>query len=72
VHGQRDGDSLTLSIDNPIPQKNSNPRHGNRMALENIRLRFEALHGARGGLSSVQKEHGFHVELRFPYLAKPP
>ena len=72
VRGQREGDDLILSIENPVPEQNHNPRHGNRMALENIRLRFEALHGARGGLSSVQKEGSFHVELRFPYLAKPP
>ena len=72
VYGQRDGDSLMLGIDNPVPENNISPRSGNKMALDNIRLRFEALYGAQGGLSSVQKESSFHVELRFPYMTKQP
>ena len=69
VRGRRDGDQLLLSIENPVPEHNNNPRHGNRMALENIRLRFEALYVGQGGLSSVLKASSFHVELRFPYQA---
>ena len=72
VRGQRDGDKLMLSIENPVPEHNNNPRQGNRMALENIRLRFEALYGGQGGLSSTQKASSFYVELCFPYQAKTP
>lgn len=71
VHGQRDGATLVLNIDNPAPEKNIKARSGNRMALENIRLRFEALHGAHGQLRTEQHEHSFHVELRFPYMTQP-
>ncbi|MBI3776164.1 MAG: histidine kinase [Gammaproteobacteria bacterium] len=71
VRGQRDGDQLTLSIDNPVPEHNINQRQGNKMALDNIRLRFEALHGKRSRLHTEQNAHGFLVELHFPYLTKP-
>ena len=72
VRGQRDADSLVLNIENPVPEQNINQRHGNRMALENIRLRIDALHGTRGSLRAQHNERGFQVELCFPYLAKPP
>ncbi len=71
VHGQRDGDNLILRIDNPVPEPSIGARNGNHIALDNIRLRFEALHGARSRLHTGQDERGFHVELRFPYLTKP-
>ena len=71
VYGQRDGGSLVLNIDNPVPEHHINLRTGNKMALDNIRLRFEALHGAQSRLHTQQTERGFHVELRFPYLTKP-
>ena len=70
VHGRRNGDILILHIENPMPGNAINPRNGNRMALENIRLRFEALHGSRAHLHTRQDERGFHVELHFPYTIR--
>ena len=70
MRGQRDGGSLLLSIDNPVPENNIRPRSGNKMALDNIRLRFEALYGTHSRLHVQQNASGFHVALHFPYLTK--
>ena len=72
VTGRRDGDALTIAIDNPLPDTVTQTHDGNKMALDNIRARFEALHGASSALSTNAGARHFHVELRFPYQSKTP
>jgi two-component system sensor histidine kinase AlgZ len=60
-------DTVQVNIDNPVPDQRVEAREGNRMALENIRLRFEALYGPQSRLQTRQTDGQFHVELVFPY-----
>ena len=70
VRGQREGETLVLIIENPLPQSRNHSRDGHGMALENTRLRFEGLYGEKASLHTTQDEQTFRAELRFPYQTK--
>ena len=58
-------DEVEIRIRNPKPAGHS--RHqGNRMALENIRLRFAALYGRRGQVDVYPSDDHYQVVLRYP------
>jgi len=66
VTGRRDGDSLAIVIENPrAPGATSPPGH--RMALDNIRQRFELAYGRHGGLEVDADDARYRVTLRFPF-----
>lgn len=67
VQGSREADTLSIEISNPLPPSNAPRRHGNQMAMENVRQRLML---AWPGLASlkVNNSGGFYrVCVRFPY-----
>jgi two-component system sensor histidine kinase AlgZ len=45
----------------------SEPRAGNRLALDNIRQRLDLAYGGRGSLTVEREADRYQVTLRFPY-----
>jgi len=69
ISGQLNNQHLQILIDNPIPLAQENhARHGNQIALENIRERLRTLYGARAGLEIEQNEQRYRTRLFFPYI----
>jgi len=60
----RQGDELTVSLDNPVPQAGA-PSGGNRMALSNVAQRLQAIYGPGATLNVFPGEDHFRVELRY-------
>lgn len=69
VTGTRRNGTLHIEISNPRPREAQAPdrrRAGNRMALTNIRQRFELAYGARGGVLVDERPESFTVRLELP------
>ncbi len=66
IHGEKKGDRLTLEITNPVAESPSNRKHGNQMALANIRQRFELAYGNRANVEVEDSADRFSVRLEFP------
>jgi two-component system sensor histidine kinase AlgZ len=69
VSGERDGDSLRLSVANPIPSE-SHPRdrEGNRIAVANITQRLELAFPGQSGIEITQTADSYIVTLTFPCI----
>lgn len=67
VSGKRDGDYLDISISNPIAKGEKRSKGGNKMALANIRQRFELAYGSRATVDVEDEPSSYAVRLRFPY-----
>ena len=66
VNGKRNGKYLEISVTNPVaPGKTRNPE-GNKMALSNIRQRFELDYGHRASVDVEESGDLYKVTLRFP------
>ncbi len=68
VSADVDSARVQLRVRNPIPAKQSQHR-GNRMALENIRHRLEALYGRQASVASGAEDGHYEVVISYP-LAK--
>jgi len=66
VSGKRDGDSLEIAISNPVAEGKERDKQGNKMAMSNIRQRFDLAYGSRGSVDIDEGENRFRVTLRFP------
>jgi two-component system sensor histidine kinase AlgZ len=66
VRGTRDGDELVISMSNPVATDTERSKRGNRMAMSNIRQRFELAYGARASVDVEDPGDRFSVHLRFP------
>ncbi len=66
VSGRRDGKQLLISVSNPVAPGTSRSTHGNKMAMSNIRQRFELAYGSRGSVSVSDEDARYTVTLRFP------
>ena len=66
VSGTRDDEFLTIEISNPVAQDGSRKKDGNKMALSNIRQRFELAYGNRADVDVVAGDDRYAVRLRFP------
>ena len=66
VSGQRDDEFLTIEISNPIATDGTRKEDGNRMALSNIRQRFELAYGHRADVDVDAGDDYYAVRLRFP------
>ena len=66
VTGKRDGDYLTIEIANPVAPNADRKKDGNKMAMSNIRQRFELAYGNRATVDVDEQEDSFSVFLRFP------
>ena len=60
---------IELAIENPLaePQdRNTPPRAGNRIALDNLRQRFALAWGGRASVEATAADGRYRVVLRFP------
>ncbi len=71
VEGKRDGKSLEIRISNPVADGKERDKIGNRMAMSNIRQRFELAYGSRGSVDVDDSDNRFVVTLRFPASEEP-
>lgn len=66
VSGKRDGRSLQIAVANPVAPGKSRGKDGNKMALANIRQRFELAYGNRASVTVDNSNDRYVVTLRFP------
>jgi two-component system sensor histidine kinase AlgZ len=66
VTGKRDGDFLCIDISNPVAAGRSRKKDGNKMALSNIRQRYELAYGKRANVEVASTGSTYTVRLRFP------
>jgi len=67
IHGTAEGRRISISIRNPRATGNPDAhRRGNRIALENIRLRLELAFGVQAGVSLREIDDEFETILYFP------
>ncbi|MGB5449292.1 MAG: hypothetical protein WBM80_10235, partial [Woeseiaceae bacterium] len=71
VNGRRDGKSLEISIANPVADGKAREKIGNKMAMSNIRQRFQLAYGSRGSVEVDDSGGSFVVTLRFPANEEP-
>ena len=66
VTGKRDGQYLSISVSNPVAPGKARDKDGNKMAMANIRQRFELAYGSRASVNIDDRDNSFTVTLRFP------
>ena len=66
VSGKRDDQYLEISISNPVVTGATRSKDGNKMALANIRQRFELAYGSRATVDVDTGDEKHVVRLRFP------
>ena len=66
VSGQREGRYLRICVANPVAAGEARGRSGNKMALANIRQRFELAYGNRASVDAEEKDRVYNVKLQFP------
>ena len=66
VAGKRDGKYLTIAVTNPVAPGKRRDKDGNKMALANIRQRFELAYGSRATVAVDSGDDTYSVTLRFP------
>ncbi len=70
VELKRSGDQLHLMVENPCPARADESRHGNMVALRNIRERLALLFDVEASYK-VEGGHDFYrVEIVFPYVSR--
>ncbi len=66
VRGERDGSQLQIAVSNPVAPGKSSGKNGNKMALSNIRQRFELAYGNRATVEVHDSNDRYTVTLCFP------
>jgi len=66
VRGRRDGKFLEIEIANPVAANAKRDKDGNKMALSNIRQRYELAYGSRASVDVDEGHDRYVVRLRFP------
>ena len=67
VSGKRDGRFLQIAVSNPVAAGKTRDKDGNKMAMANIRQRFELAYGSRASVDVDDSNNRFTVTLRFPF-----
>jgi two-component system, LytTR family, sensor histidine kinase AlgZ len=67
VAGRRDNNYLEITISNPVAEGERRATGGNKMALSNIRQRFELAYGNRATVDVDEASAWYAVRLRFPH-----
>ncbi len=68
VAGHVAGGTIEIAVTNPVgPSHGPKDRHGNRLALDNIRQRLELAYANRGSLEVDARPDEYRVTIRFPY-----
>ena len=66
VTGKRDGRFLQISVSNPVAPGKARDKDGNKMAMANIRQRFELAYGNRASVDIDDRDDSYTVTIRFP------
>jgi two-component system sensor histidine kinase AlgZ len=66
ITGRRIDDDLQIAIRNPVAPDQARKKGGNKMAMANIRQRFELAYGNRGKVDVEETDNEYSVQLRFP------
>ncbi len=66
VSGTRVDDDLRIAIRNPVAPDQSRKKGGNKMAMANIRQRFELAYGSRATVDVEETDSSYSVQLQFP------
>ena len=66
ITGKQDGEDLVISMSNPVVSGSERSKQGNRMAMRNIRQRFELAYGNRAAVAVADEQDRYTVSLRFP------
>ena len=66
VTGKRDGRYVQISVSNPVAPGKASSKDGNKMAMANIRQRFELAYGNRASVDIDDQDDSYTVTLRFP------
>ena len=66
VTGTREGSRLVITVSNPVPPGGAAKPGGNKMALSNVRQRFELAYGRRASVTVDEQAERFSVTLAFP------
>ena len=66
VSGKRIDDDLRISISNPVAPDQARKKGGNKMAMANIRQRFELAYGNRAKVDVEETDSNYSVQLQFP------
>jgi len=67
VSGRRDGKYLVITMSNPIAPGQKRSKVGNKMALANIRQRFELAYSSKATVDVEFDGSSYAVKLRFPH-----
>jgi two-component system sensor histidine kinase AlgZ len=67
VTGEESNGMLDITISNPIAVGEERSKGGNKMALANIRQRFELAYGSRATVDVDEGDSSYSVHLRFPH-----
>ena len=67
VTGTRDGRYLQIAVSNPVAPGKARSEDGNKMAMDNIRQRFELAYGNRASVNIDDSDESYTVTLRFPF-----
>lgn len=67
VAGSRVDDKLDISITNPVASGQSRRKSGNKMAMTNIRQRFELAYAGSASVDVSETDDEFSVRMIFPY-----
>lgn len=70
VHIYIEDQQLHIRLKNPLPQNEYSHEAGNRMALENIRHRLQALYGDEAGLITEQDATTFQTTVSYPLISE--
>ena len=66
IVGERDGRTLRITVSNPVPPGAPRKSGGNKMALANVRQRFELAYGNRAAVTVEESGDRYTVSLAFP------
>ena len=66
VSGKRDDKNLVITMTNPVATGAARAKSGNKMAMSNIRQRFDLAYGHRAAVAVDDSGDRFAVSLRFP------
>ena len=66
VSGKRVDDDLRIEIRNPVAPDQLRKKGGNKMAMANIRQRFELAYGNRATVEIQETDSDYSVQLQFP------
>lgn len=66
VHIYKQLDELHIRLENPLPQSQLSHEAGNRMAIENIRNRLQAIYGDEARLITDRDETTFRTTASYP------